>query len=664
MIARTLSPSGLTAALATLVAAALCSPARAAAPGAQPSFLIMMGDDIGWADFRYNNGTAVTPRLSEWIATAGTIKMMDFHTGGTVCSPTRATVLTGRNHFRDCVNYVYDCSDMTECVPDMDFAPQRTFTIADAVRAADKGYTSMFFSKWHLGSFYNDSEKLGGVTSSPITHGFDHFHATVEVAPTATTNCQCNASWQAGCDFGHNDPTNHCTGSQGPDPNAAPGCCFNYWSNDPSAAHGVTNVTYPTPDDDAAYNAESFVSFVESLAGAPFLAQVSFHNCHIPFVGTPERVAACNSSAECSPPLPDADPYNHQELDFYACLNELDNSVGTVLDALKRLGYYANTLIQFTTDNGPEVNCPPEGRCGSGPSGEIPPGTLHRPACGGAGSAGPLRGRKRDVWEGGHRVPGIVSWPAVVGDTTRVSWDPVVTMDFHATILDVLGVQRPAAQRGWAYDGVSMMPLLRGEAVAERGIGWMYFAPEPTPANGYAYRWGKWKLAVGGISCHAAQATFNCSRPQLYDMSTDWAEDHDLAAALPDTLAAIEANFSAWFSSVRNSIANESKCATGPAPPAPVPFPPSPPSVANCTLLAGKALNGADIATGSVGSVDECCGACTVTPACVAADFAAASAAKPTWRGDAAGGTCHLKSAFAPKPGAATQTAAHVPGRG
>ena len=462
--------------LLALLLALCASPARAAAAAAPPSFLFLIGDDIGWADFRYNNGTAVTPRISAWAAAPGSLQMMDFHSGGTVCSPTRATVLTGRNHFRDCVNYVFDCSDMTECVPDFEFAPQRTFTVADAVRAANKGYVSHFGGKWHLGSLYNDSEALGGITSSPLTHGFDFFNATVEVAPTATTNCQCSPDGSWPCDFGHNEPTNHCTGGPGPDPNAAPGCCFNYWHGNASAQHGVQNITFPTPDDDATYNADSFVRFAESLNGKPFLAQISFHNCHIPFVGTPARVAACNASGstECAPPLPGALPYNHQELDLYACLNELDNSVGTVLDALKRLGYYENTMTWFTTDNGPEVNCPPEGRCGSNTSGVIPPGTLHRPACGGAGSAGVLRGRKRDVWEGGHRVPGIISWPAVVGaGPARVSWDTVVTMDFHATILDVLGVERPAAQRDWAYDGVSAMPILRGESPAERGIGWM-----------------------------------------------------------------------------------------------------------------------------------------------------------------------------------------------
>ena len=61
---------------------------------------------IGWGDFHYNNGTALTPNIDAWVKRDGTVLMQDFHSGGTVCSPTRATVLTGRNHFRDCVDYV------------------------------------------------------------------------------------------------------------------------------------------------------------------------------------------------------------------------------------------------------------------------------------------------------------------------------------------------------------------------------------------------------------------------------------------------------------------------------------------------------------------------------------------------------------------------------
>lgn len=150
----------------------------------------MLGDDIGWADFSYNGGIAATPNIDQFAAAPGSVRLMDFHSGGTVCSPTRASILTGRTHFRDCVNYVYDCSDMSEGVPLFEFAPRATFTIAHAMRLGLPTSESFFGGKWHLGSLFNDSESLGGITSSPRTHGFDRFNATVEVAPTATTNCE------------------------------------------------------------------------------------------------------------------------------------------------------------------------------------------------------------------------------------------------------------------------------------------------------------------------------------------------------------------------------------------------------------------------------------------------------------------------------------------
>ena len=122
--------------------------------------------------------------------------------------------------------------------------------------------------------------------------------------------------------------------------------------NDDQAAHGVSNLTSPSPDDDALYNADSFNRFAESLGGAPFLAQISFHNCHIPFVGTPDQKARCRSnstesSSSCAAVLPGAAAYSDEELDFYACLNEFDNSVGLVLAKLKELGYYNNTMIWY-----------------------------------------------------------------------------------------------------------------------------------------------------------------------------------------------------------------------------------------------------------------------------------------------------------------------------
>jgi arylsulfatase A-like enzyme len=615
-------------------------------------------NSIGWADFRYNNGTAASPHITAWTESPGTLVMQDFHSGGTVCSPTRATVLTGRNHFRDCVNYVYGCSDMTECVPDFEFAPQ-TFTVPMAVRAANKGYTSWFGGKWHLGSFYNDSESLGGRLSSPISHGFDFMNATVEVAPTATTNCECKEEWYDQCDFGHDGGPTHCGGKGNPGggPPLKPGCCFNYWWNDETATHGVTNLTKPSPDNDANdYLARALVDWIESRDSAPFMAQISIHNCHVPYIGTPTEREKCNSTETCLGPS-GADvvtgraggAYTSAELDFYACLNEFDEAVGTIITALKRLNYYDNTMVWFTTDNGPEVNCAPEGRCGSGTTGQIPPGTLHRPDSRGPGSAGPLRGRKRDVWEGGHRVPGIISWPAVAKGPAREVWHPVVTMDFMATVLEVLDISRPPTQQDWNFDGVSILPILRGEDPQPRGIGWMYSEPIKSEKTGYAFRYGKWKYVAGGISC-TNMSTFNCSKEQLYDMTTDYVENHDLADQFPEVLAAISANFTTWYHSVWDSRVNESKCQTGPvspfgpSTPAQVPFPKSPRASSACTFVPGKLLAGPHLAHGVVSTQEECCGACKLVKGCVASGFNPASAMRPSWDGSINGGECFLSN--------------------
>ena len=134
-------------------------------------------------------------------------------------------------------------------------------------------------------------------------------NATVEVAPTATTNCECKEEWYQQCDFGHDGHPTHCNGQGNPGGASPlkPGCCFNYWWEDQTSAHGVSNLSQPSPDDDSSYLADAFIGFAESQGGAPFLAQLSFHNCHIPFVGTSARRAECVANSSCSAPLPGAE---------------------------------------------------------------------------------------------------------------------------------------------------------------------------------------------------------------------------------------------------------------------------------------------------------------------------------------------------------------------
>ena len=283
-------------------------------------------------------------------------------------------------------------------------------------------------------------------------------------------------------------------------------------------------------------------------------------------------------------------------------------------------------LFVFLASNGPEHNCNPEGIC---------TGTQQRPLEG-PGSAGPLRGRKRDVYEGGHRVPGIISWPAVVNGPARVSWDTVVTMDFLPTVMEVLNVSRPPAQSDWAFDGRSVLPILRDadHVPPERGMGWIYAIPAMKAKHGYGYRWGKWKYVVGSVSCTEDA----CQQPQLYDLETDLSERNNLAAKNPAVLAAIEANFTAWLDSIWVSRTNEARCEHGPPAPTPVPTPtpptpappptpptpppaPGPPS-STCTFEPNMALaEGTEIVSVKSLSKEDCCGYCQRNARCVGAQY-------------------------------------------
>jgi len=438
---------------------------------------------------------------------------------------------------------------MTGCVPDgwcdggamngtntCRFAPQRTYTIADAAAAA--GYDAFFAGKWHLGSLYEDSEAYGGYTSSPRTHGFAQFNATVEVAPTADANCQCDVDRWGPCDLGHYNASNHCSGT----------CCFNYWWRDDASPHGVANLTTRSPTDDASYVVDALRTYVTDPT-TPFLAQLSFHNCHIPFIATDAARRSCAAGETCRTTNSTSN-YTSEELDYYGCLTELDASVGAVVDWLDdELHAYDDTLILFATDNGPEVNCQPLGFCG---------GTIDRPSQA-PGSAGVLRGRKRDIFEGGHRVPGVVSWPRRITGAPRVSWALVSTVDLLPTLLDLWDAKRPDDQEAsWPLDGVSLLPLFDDNAFQqeERGLGWWYYNAVPTQAHGWGFRYGNWSYVHGSVSCTAD----NCSEPMLFDLTTDLAQRTDLKATYPDVLASMISRFATFNTSVQRSRAVESMC--------------------------------------------------------------------------------------------------------
>jgi arylsulfatase A-like enzyme len=182
--------------------------------------------------------------------------------------------------------------------------------------------------------------------------------------------------------------------------------------------------------------------------------------------------------------------------EYMGNVTQMDFALGQVMDALEERGLAENTLLFFTSDNGPEGQSEKTG-----------------------GATGGLRGRKRNDYEGGIRVPGVVCWPGHIKPGT-VSDIPVIGSDIFATVLDVCGVPLPTDR---SIDGVSMVPAFDGKPV-ERATPMFWRTHVSGPDDRVAMRIGDWKL-VGDETL---------SKFQLYDIEKDRAEENDLAAANPE----------------------------------------------------------------------------------------------------------------------------------
>jgi len=182
-------------------------------------------------------------------------------------------------------------------------------------------------------------------------------------------------------------------------------------------------------------------------------------------------------------------------------VTQLDHAFGMVTGALQRLGLSDNTLMMFTSDNGPE---------GDGKRGRT------------RGSTGGLRGRKRDVYEGGIRVPGIVRWPGHIRPGTT-SNAPIIGSDFFTTVCDVLKIPLPKDR---TIDGANMLPAFVGRPIDRRvPMYWRYYrAPHGVQT---AMRLGDWKIV----------APEDLSRFELYHVAIDPREQHELSAQEPEKLA-------------------------------------------------------------------------------------------------------------------------------
>lgn len=216
----------------------------------------------------------------------------------------------------------------------------------------------------------------------------------------------------------------------------------------------------------------------------PFFLAVWTHEPHYP-IASAERYENLHASIT-----------DHVERTYRANVTQLDDAFGTLMKTLDEIGVADSTLVFFTSDNGPE---------GDGAKGP------------GRGLTGGLRGRKRSMYEGGHRVPGIVRFPGQIQPGTESDLT-VIGSDFFPTVLAVAGLEPP---QGVTLDGANLLPALAGGAVERpKPLYWRW-------GGKVAYREGDWKIVADEA----------LEKPELYDLAADRAEAHDLAAAEPERLA-------------------------------------------------------------------------------------------------------------------------------
>lgn len=377
----------------------------------RPNIVFLLADDLGVGDVNYNGGKAQTPWLNRMSKSNHSVVLTHHYSGAPVCSPSRGTILTGRNHNRYCMwssNTAKGDNEVDFVQPQRMPLPVKEETVAELLKRA--GYRTAMFGKWHLGSLkdiYYKNKTWPKV--DPGMHGFDEWYATERTVPTANSN--------QGCFRTHN----------------ARSRCTNYYSRNDSELL----IAYPDRiyGDDSEFIADLTIDFINRQVtnNKPFFVYVALHAVHKPTI-------AVGNYKKYYLKL----NYTINEANYYGTITAMDAAVGKIRTRLYDLGIGNNTLIWFTSDNGPVQ---------------------------GIGSTNGLLGHKGTLYEGGIRVPGIIEWPAVIKQNRQESY-PVVTNDFLPTVLDIT---KTTPQSNNTLDGESILPLLQRSIKKRKSfIHWMF----------------------------------------------------------------------------------------------------------------------------------------------------------------------------------------------
>ena len=472
----------------------------------KPNLLLILADDLGYGDVRCYNAEAKvpTPHLDR-LAREG-MRFTDAHAPATVCTPTRYSLMTGQMAFR-----VPGGGTVFTGVGGPSLIAPGRLTLPAMLR--QQGYATAAVGKWHIGFTFRDKAgeliHKGGledvrrvdfsrrIEGGPVDHGFDRFFGTA---------CCPTTDWLYA--FIENDrvpvpPTALL------DKSALP---KHPYANDCRAGLIATN--FPMEEVDLVFLKKCREFLAEHARASPHKPFFLFHAAqavHLPSFAAPQFKGKSS-----------AGPHG----DF---ILQLDWIVGELLADLDRLGLAENTLVIFTSDNGPETTS-----------------VVHMRADHGHDGARPWRGVKRDQWEGGHRVPFLVRWPARV-KAGATSAELTSLTDVMATLAAITGAPLP---REAAEDSFNLLPALEGKATAP--IRPYLLTQAFAGARTLSIRRGQWKYLAhrgsggnnyerGELQRFALPDTAPAADAQLYDLATDPGETKNLVLEKPDLAAELKA---------------------------------------------------------------------------------------------------------------------------
>ena len=408
--------------------------------------MLIVADDLGFGDLAcYGSSLHETPHLDA-LAAKG-LRFTDFHSGGSMCSPTRASLMTGFYPQR----YGSQFDGALSAKNTQGGLPLEAETIAEVLQK--NGYTTGCFGKWHLGY---EAPFL------PNNQGFDEFRGLLSG----------DGDFHTRVDRSGND---------------------DWWENDqPVKESGYTTDLLT----------KHSIEFMEENREKPFFLYLPHLAIHFPWQGPtdpPHRVAGTSYHQDKFGIIPDpANVAPHVK----AMVEALNAGVGRIIGALDELGLTENTLVVFTSDNGGYLNYGKKFQ--------------------GISSNAPYRGQKTEVYEGGHRVPTIVSWPGKI--TPGVSEALTHSNDLFPTFQRIAGLE-PATT-----DGVDLSShLLKTEDAPNRNLYWR------TRTHG-AVRGGPWKLCT------------TKNKAQLFHLIDDPAERNDLADRYPEKVQVLTRDWQNWES--------------------------------------------------------------------------------------------------------------------